>query len=321
MYNADFKWPDGANIAIVFNMSWETWPKRLGTPSNEQKTFEQVPAHAKYQRGMRWIYEHAFGETGGMQRLLDLWERHDIKSSCYADGHTVTLYPELARELRDRGHEYLVQGWDHSYMWSMSVKEQEESIDSTIAAFKKVMGVKATGFSSPGGHLTAETVELVAKRNFRYICGMRNTDLPFIINVGKKKLVGQNSYNVCDFDTYSSKDQNPRAVAQRWRDYFDALYTEGQRGFPSFLAYGTHPILGHGHRTYPMEEVIRYIKSKPKVWITTRGEIAEYVHKNYPNHDLSKFYPEAKASDRHYGLSLGLGGDAAKKEAARYRKE
>ena len=320
MYKCDFKWPDGANIAVVFNMSWETWPKQLGTPSNDQKTSERVPPHAKYQRGMRWIYEHAFAETGGMQRYLDVWERYGIKGSFYADGHTVSLFPQLAREIQARGHEYIVQGWDHSYLWSMTVKEQEESIDSTIREFKK-LGLKYTGYSSPGGHLTSESVGIVAKRNFKYICGMRNAEVPFIINHRKKKLVGQTSYEVSDFSSYSSADQSPRDVLDMWRDYFDAMYAEGQRGYPKMLAYGTHPILGYGHRTWPLEEVLRYIQSKPKVWFTTRGEITKYMLKNYPNHDLAKFYPEAKASDRHYGLSIGLGGKAAEKEAARFRKE
>ena len=319
MYNADFKWPDGANIAVVFNMSWETWEKSLATSANDQKASERVPPTAKYGRGMRWIYEHAFGETGGMQRYLDVWERHGIKTSCYADGLTVKLYPALAKEVRDRGHEYLVQGWTHSYLHSMTVAEQTKGIDDTIKVFKKA-GIKFTGYSSPGGHLTAETFDLVAKRGFKYICGLRNAEVPFIIPVGNKKLVGQTSYDVSDFSSYSSGDHSPRQVLEMWRDYFDALYAEGQRGYPKMLAYGTHPILGYGHRSYPLEEVIRYIKGKPKVWITTRGEISEYVHKNYPNLTLSKFYPGAAASDRWYGLGIGLGGKEAKKESARYRK-
>jgi hypothetical protein len=40
----------------------------------------------------------------------------------------------------------------------------------------------------------------------------------------------------------------------------------------------------------------------------------------YPEMDLAGFYPEAVASDRHYGLGLGLGGAEAEEEAARYRR-
>ena len=146
MYSCQFSWPGGAHIAVVFNMSWETWEKSLGTPQNNQKAHERVPAHAKYQRGMRWIYEHAYAETGGMQRLLDLWRRHGIRTSCYADGHTVSLFPELAKQAAAEGHEFLVQGWNHNYFWDMTVAEQIESLRATKEAFE-ALGIKATVMS------------------------------------------------------------------------------------------------------------------------------------------------------------------------------
>lgn len=320
MYTCEFSWPGGAHIAVVFNMSWETWEKTLGTPQNDQKSHERVPADAKYQRGMRWIYEHAYAETGGMQRLLDLWRRHGVRTSCYADGLTVSLYPELAKAAAADGHEFLVQGWTHHYFWAQTVEEQTSSIQRTKAAFD-TLGLPATGFSSPGGHLTAETLSLCAQEGFDYVCGFRNADVPFIIRHGDRKLVGMTSYALTDFLNYRTSEATPRDIAQMWRDAFDGMYEEGKRGFPSMLAYGTHPILAHPFRTRPLEDLIEYVRSKPGVWITTRGEIAKWMLDKYPDHDLARFYPEAIASDRYYGLSLGLGGHEATNEAARFRKE
>jgi peptidoglycan/xylan/chitin deacetylase (PgdA/CDA1 family) len=318
-YDCKFAWPDGAHIAVVFNMSWETWERKLGTSENNQKTSERVPPHAKYGRGMRWIYEHAYAESGGMQRLLDMWRRHGIRTSTYADGHTVQLFPALAKAAAAEGHEFLVQGWEHNYLWDQTVEEQADGMDRTMKVFKE-NGIEWTGFSSPGGHLTAETFSLCVERGFKYCCGLRNVDVPFIMYVGGRKLVGQTSYAISDFSSYSTGDMVPRDVTNTWRDCFDALYDEGERGYPKMLAFGTHPILAHGYRTRPIEDLIRYVKSKPKVWITTRGEITDWLLENYPDHDLSKFYPEAVASDRYYGLGIGLGGKEALEEAASYRK-
>src|SRR5262249_7117760 len=148
-----------------------------------------------------------------------------------------------------------------------------------------VLGKKAVGYSSPGGHLTAETFSILAERGFKYSCGLRNAEVPFIIRVGNRKLVGMTSYAVSD--TASVKAMAPRDVVTMWRDYFDALYEEGQRGYPKMLAYGTHPTLALAFRTRPLEDVIRYVKSKPKVWITTREEIADWMLKQYPERDLA----------------------------------
>ena len=184
MYDCKFAWPAGAHIAVVFNMSWETWEKKLGTSDNNQKSSERVPPHAKYGRGMRWIYEHAYAETGGMQRLLDLWRRHSIRTSTYADGHTVSLFPALAKAAAADGHEFLVQGWEHNYFWDMRSKNRQMAIDSTIAVFERtgdqMDGLQQPRRSSHGRDLSA----LRRTRASNIACGLRNVDVPFIIHVG-----------------------------------------------------------------------------------------------------------------------------------------
>jgi hypothetical protein len=77
-------------------------------------------------RLMRPVYETAFAETGGMQRLLDLWKRYEIQTSTYADGLNVSLFPELSREVAANGHEFLVQGWDHEFLCDMTTQEQAD---------------------------------------------------------------------------------------------------------------------------------------------------------------------------------------------------
>ena len=307
MYKADFKWPDGARIAVVFNMSWEIPEHAVGAKPN-----------AKYRRAMRPIYETAFADTGGIQRLMDMWERHDIRTSCYVDGLTVTLFPEVAKTRSDRGHEFIVQGWTHEFLYDLTVAEQAAAIAKTNAAIEKVTGERAFGFSSAGGHLTAETFGILADQGFTYSCGLRNAEVPFIIRVGGRKIVGQTSYAVSDTPA-ARQTLTPREVTEQWRDYFDALYDEGKRGFPKMLAYGSHPHHANAHRVRPVEDLIRYVKTHEKVWITTRGEIADWMLKNYPEHDLAAFYPEAVNSDRLYGLGLGLGGQEAIEKAKSFR--
>lgn len=316
-----FHWPDGASIAVVFNISWETWPKKLGTATNNQRRGESVEPEAKYGRWMMPVYEHAYAETSGMQRLLDLAERRGIPMSCYVDGQTLELYPDLARRARDAGHEFILQGWDHSFLWEQTIAEQEESIRRTMQAFDSVLGVKPKGYSASAGSITPETFDFIAEREFLYACGFRNCDVPFVIPRADRPLVGMNSYDLSDFNSYGHSDHDIRDVLRMWRDEFDELRDEGKRGFPKMLAFGTHPMLSHGYRTRPLEEVVRYVQDLPDVWITTREKIAEWTIENFPTMDLSTFYPEAVASDRWYGLSLGVGGEEAEREARSYRVE
>jgi hypothetical protein len=95
MYKGKFEWPNGAYIAVVFNMSWEIPPKSLGT-AKDQNHGRGDSAAAKYTRVMRPVYETACAESGGMQRLVDLWKPYEIQTSTYADGLNVSLFPELS---------------------------------------------------------------------------------------------------------------------------------------------------------------------------------------------------------------------------------
>jgi peptidoglycan/xylan/chitin deacetylase (PgdA/CDA1 family) len=321
LYNCDFKWPDGAYIAVVINSSWEVWPKTLGTFGDNQGTGRTVSKDAEYGRAMMGVYLHAYAETSGMQRLLDLWERHDVKASIYVDGLTIENYPGLAKEAFEAGHEFIAQGWDHSYLWEQTVEEQAESIDKTLESHTKLFGQAPSGFSSAGGTMTPETFDLVADRGFVYACGFRNTDVPFIIKMQDgRKLVGMNSYALSDFDSLTRSDHSIREVVRMWQESFDAMYAEGARGYPQMLAYGTHPFLAHGFRTRPLEDLIRYVKGHPRVWLTTRDQIAQWMLEAYPDRTLADFYPEAVAQDRWYGLSTGAGGAEARTEALHYRK-
>ena len=46
-----------------------------------------------------------FGATVGVDRLLNLWEKYDIKTSWFVPAHSVESFPKQAAKIRDAGHE------------------------------------------------------------------------------------------------------------------------------------------------------------------------------------------------------------------------
>jgi peptidoglycan/xylan/chitin deacetylase (PgdA/CDA1 family) len=49
--------------------------------------------------------EGVFGATRGVERLLDLWQKYNIKASWYIPGHTIETFPTEMAKIRDAGHE------------------------------------------------------------------------------------------------------------------------------------------------------------------------------------------------------------------------
>jgi hypothetical protein len=63
--------------------------------------------HSKTQQYHVLLIEElgVFGATRGVERLLQLWERKNIKCSWYIPGHTIETFPEEMAKIRDAGHE------------------------------------------------------------------------------------------------------------------------------------------------------------------------------------------------------------------------
>ena len=74
------QWPDGARIALLFCVSWETWPDDLGTNASHQRSNRgKMPENAIYKKDMGVVMDRQFGDKCGIWRILDMFDRESIK--------------------------------------------------------------------------------------------------------------------------------------------------------------------------------------------------------------------------------------------------
>lgn len=52
-----------------------------------------------------------FGATVGIDRILKLFDKYEIKGTWFVPGHSVESFPEQLRKVRDKGHEMFVISW------------------------------------------------------------------------------------------------------------------------------------------------------------------------------------------------------------------
>lgn len=304
-----FHWPDGARVAVVFHMAWEAWPDHLGTAASRQNSSRRpVPPEARYKRDSHEINEHAFAETGGLQRLIALYERWDVPVSCVISGFTIEAYPELARELDTRGYDLGIQPWEHEYLVMYDPVEERASIERAYKAFESLFGRRPSGFVAPGARYTEYTYDILADLEIGWVLAGRNCDTPYVVRRDKKAPLVFQPLRLTDYESFGANAIPPQLVMQMLKDEFDALYDEGENPPGKMLSYATHPFLAAAYRTRPLEQFIQYIKGKPGVWITTRKAITDWIVSEYPDLTLAALYGEAAvASDRRYSLGLNLG--------------
>lgn len=300
------RWPNDAYIAVVLNVAWEAWPPDLGSALSHQNSDRRpVPAGATFDRDMRTVYDHAFAETGGVQRLLDVFEEQEVPATFLVSGQTIETFPALARKVAAKGHELASENWVHEYAVMQTEEEERASIKATVEAFEAVLGSRPEGYTTPGGMTSPHTYRLVTELGYRWVGSLRNTDVPFVMNVGGSRLVGMNNHNLTDYASYKRGGWTPRQCAEMVRDEFDLLYREGRRGRPKLLAYGSHPFLARGMRGKLLGDIVEYLRGHPRVWFARQRDIASWMLEQFPEVGLRELYPEsAVASVRVHRLDF-----------------
>ncbi len=275
------EWPGKAKICVTFIVPWEVWPDNFATrESLQQSSHRAPPASAKFNKNMAAVTEREYGDRVGIWRIMDLFDRHQLKVTFLMNGLKVEQFPDICREAKAKGHEFSSESYEHEYSYMYTREEERESIRKTIAAFEKVLGQKPTGYLSPGHASTPHTPELIAEAGcFVWWADPLNSDVPYSIEVKGKKIavVPYNVPGCNDYSTYGT-GRTPRDLLQIMKDQFDYLYWEGEQGSPKYFAFNLHPfITGVPYRAKIVDEFIKYAKGHPDVWFAKRIEIAEWT--------------------------------------------
>jgi peptidoglycan-N-acetylglucosamine deacetylase len=117
-----------------------------------------------------------FAARIGMRRILDLLEREGIDATFYVPGHTVDTYPELCREVTERGHEIGHHGYLHESPADLEPADERLVLERGIDSIVRATGTRPVGYRSPGWELSAVSVDLLLEFGFEYDSSMMAQD-------------------------------------------------------------------------------------------------------------------------------------------------
>src|SRR5882757_439797 len=112
------KWPDGIRLVISISMNFEAGGEpETGAdspfPPNLEKGYTDLPARTWFQ----------YGYKEGIPRLLNLWDKYEIKVTSHMIGEAARHNPSLAKEIAARGHEISGHGLNWTPQYAMSYEE------------------------------------------------------------------------------------------------------------------------------------------------------------------------------------------------------
>lgn len=224
-----------------------------------------------------------YGMLRGLPRLLELFDKYNIKATFFTPGKIAEKYPENIREIVKRGHEIGFHGYEHENLALLTRNEQKDIFKKGMEAIKSIIEEYPRGFRAPEGELTLETLEIAKELGIIYSSNLSDNDYPY-----KHTLVNGNLLEIpihwalFDFPYFAfnyrpafpkgqGRIANYTQVLNNWKREFDGYYNEGL----CYVLQLDPQTIGTPGRIGILEELLEYIFSKSnRPWFATGSEIS-----------------------------------------------
>jgi peptidoglycan-N-acetylglucosamine deacetylase len=254
-----------------------------------------------------------FAGEVGTPRLLELFRRHDIRTTWFIPGHSVETFPEQTQMVVDAGHEIGVHGYSHENPIAMTRAQEEAVLTHCIDLVEKASGQRPTGYVAPWWEFSPVTNELLLENGIKYDHSLMHRDFtPYYIRVGDswtkidysqpaeawmKPLVRGEETDLIEIPASWYLDDlppmmfikaspnshgfvSPRHLEELWRDQFDWVHRELDYGVVGFTI---HPdVSGRAQNLLMLERLIEHINAHDGVRWSTFDEIADDFARRNP---------------------------------------
>lgn len=269
--------PEGKKIAVNLGFDFDSssvWMETFG------KTSPVYTSRGEY------------GAEVGVPRILALLDKYDLKATFFVPGHTVDTYPEVCREIAERGHEIAHHGYAHEDPTDLPYEEEEAIIQKGLATLEKI-GVRPVGYRSPGFDFSPNTVEILEKYGILYDSSLMGNDFyPYnprkcTIHFDRGNEFGEPaklvempvSWYLDDFPhsefVMTRSGMKPQSqVYEIWKAHFDYGIQNTENGM---MDVAMHPqVIGRPHNIMMLEQFIQYVLDNGG-WIAPLKDILERI--------------------------------------------
>ena len=278
-------WPNGARVAVSIVVNYEEGSERSLLDGDDfHETNNEVPSPVP--PGDRDLFNESFFEYGsrvGVWRLLDLFDRHNVKSTFYCCALALERNPEVSRAIVARGHEVCGHGYRWEEYHSADEDYERDSIRKTVQSLERTTGVRPTGWFTRYGP-SVNTRRLVAEEGgFVYDSMALNDDLPYYVAVNEHPwLVIPYSFENNDARFWRGGLVSIGDFYEYLKESFDCLYEEGAAR-PRMMSIGLHcRITGTPARSRAVARFLEYATGFDGVWFARRDQIASHWLQNHP---------------------------------------
>jgi OHCU decarboxylase len=289
----DPKWPGGAYLAVQFVVNYEEGGENCvlhGDAASE--AFLSEITGAQPWPGLRhWNMEsiYEYGARAGFWRLHRMFTEAGVPVTCYGVATALARSPDQVAAMQEAGWEIASHGLKWIDYRDTSAEDERAHMAEAIRLHTEVTGERPTGWYT--GRTSVNTVRLAAEEGgFAYVSDTYDDELPYWLdhdghgNSIAPQLIIPYTLDANDMRfAISAGFTNGDQFFAYLKDSFDTLYAEGQAGRPGMMNIGLHcRLVGRPGRAAGLKRFIDYVKSRERVWLPRRIDIARHWRETHP---------------------------------------
>lgn len=284
----DPKWPGGAHVALQVVLNYEEGGENNilhGDAASEAFLSDVIgasPWTGQRHANVESMYE--YGARAGFWRLWRYFTGNAIPVTVYGVATALMRAPQQVLAMQEADWEIASHGLRWIQHKDMPPDEERAAIAEAIRLHAIATGERPYGWYT--GRSSLNTVDLVSEEGgFDYISDTYDDDLPYWRpHKGRAQLIIPYTLAANDmrFVTAPGFD-NGEEYYQFLKDGFDVLYDEGKAGAPRMMTLGLHcRLVGMPGRFAGLKRFLDYVRSKNKVWLARRIDIARHWADHHP---------------------------------------
>ena len=209
----------------------------------------------------------------GVNRMLDIEEKYQIKTTYNTVGRLINDVPEIISRILSNGHEIASHTYKHEVMIGLSKREIIEDIKKTRDVFSRT-GLDLAGFRSPKGRWDFKLMDILLDQGFKWSAELDKSPYPYVLRKKNKSELIRLPIVMDDWG-YQSKIVDPEQMFTFLMNAIKKIEIEKNYG-----AIGFHPwvqAMSEG-RLEVYERFISELK-RINISIVPFGEMAKHLIK------------------------------------------
>jgi peptidoglycan/xylan/chitin deacetylase (PgdA/CDA1 family) len=272
------QWPNGAKLAVCLlvelgHYEWKPPDGAFDPPTH-------TPPHSMnpYPDYVTVTFRE-YGHRIGIFRMMEVFDRYNVKATVPMDAYTAEHYPALVDECQNRAWEIIGHGITQRQAITslMSEAEERDYIGRSIDALRKATGKAPAGWLSPEHSQSTRTPKILAEMGLRYCCDLPNDEQPYRLHTPSGELFAL----PCMIEIGDTVGHyNRKLPLQRWVQMVNEtvdVMCEDASETGLLLAFRLHPwCVGQPYRIKYLEEIVSAMTRRDDVWIATGSEIIDW---------------------------------------------